>query len=362
MYSKAVTHKSKTCRANFRTSQFAQSLRQAQILILEILNVFLWLKFSPSLTLNKLKRFKTGSCLLVVLLALFSYSPSIADSILTIDADQQFDFAEHYFSNKEYLRAIGEYKRFMHFFPRDSRVEMVMYRIAESYFNSSRFKEAIKSFEAILMKYTDTEISLKSYFMVSECYLRQKSFGPAILNLQNLIQMTDHRDTKDEAYYRIGWIYIEMAAWEKARVYFEKVSAQNSDKYRLQRLSAELDQEGTIARKNPKVAGGLAIIPGAGYFYCERYYDGFIAFLLNAALIYAAYESFDNGLNALGGIITFVELGFYAGNIYGSISSAHKYNRRNTQNFIEKLKQNTKINLSAGKKMDRIQLSFRYDF
>jgi hypothetical protein len=48
-------------RANFKTSHFAQSLRQDQILILEILNVFLWLKFSPSLTLNKLKRFETGS-------------------------------------------------------------------------------------------------------------------------------------------------------------------------------------------------------------------------------------------------------------------------------------------------------------
>jgi hypothetical protein len=42
-------------------SQFARSLRQAQILILEILNVFMWLKLSPFLTLNKLKHFETGS-------------------------------------------------------------------------------------------------------------------------------------------------------------------------------------------------------------------------------------------------------------------------------------------------------------
>ena len=40
---------------------FAQSLRQAQILILEILNVFLWLKFWPSLALNKIERFETAS-------------------------------------------------------------------------------------------------------------------------------------------------------------------------------------------------------------------------------------------------------------------------------------------------------------
>jgi hypothetical protein len=36
---------------------FAQFLRQAQILILKILNVFLRFKFSPSLDLNKIERF-----------------------------------------------------------------------------------------------------------------------------------------------------------------------------------------------------------------------------------------------------------------------------------------------------------------
>ena len=51
-------------------SPFAQYLRQAQILILEILNVFLWLKFSPSLILNPAvsgKHFETTSfCLMYV--------------------------------------------------------------------------------------------------------------------------------------------------------------------------------------------------------------------------------------------------------------------------------------------------------
>jgi len=44
-----------------KTPLFAQSLRQAQILILKILNVFLWLKFSPSLALNKNERFSKVS-------------------------------------------------------------------------------------------------------------------------------------------------------------------------------------------------------------------------------------------------------------------------------------------------------------
>ncbi len=48
-------------RANFKTSPFAQYLRQAQILIFEILHVFLWLKYSPSLILNEIEHFETAS-------------------------------------------------------------------------------------------------------------------------------------------------------------------------------------------------------------------------------------------------------------------------------------------------------------
>ena len=41
----------------YKTSLFAQFLRQTKNLILEILNVLLWLKFSPSLNLNKDEHF-----------------------------------------------------------------------------------------------------------------------------------------------------------------------------------------------------------------------------------------------------------------------------------------------------------------
>jgi len=44
-----------------KTSPFAQLLRQAQILSLEILNVFLRLKFSPSLNLSKIEHFSKVS-------------------------------------------------------------------------------------------------------------------------------------------------------------------------------------------------------------------------------------------------------------------------------------------------------------
>ncbi len=48
----------------------------------------------------------------------------------------------------------------------------------------------------------------------------------------------------------------------------------------------------------------------------------------------------------LGAVVTFVGFGFYAGNIHGSITSAHKYNQAQDRRFVRELKQ--KIPVSVG--------------
>jgi tetratricopeptide (TPR) repeat protein len=208
----------------------------------------------------------------------------------------------------------------------------------------------------------DNDYAIKSYFKISEAYMKLMAFDPAIINLNNLIVVAYDEDVRDEAYYRLGWIYLETASWEKGRQYFSKISVKNKDKYRLEKLAAELDTEKLIPKKNPKLAGFLSVIPGAGYLYCERYQDALIAFLINGALIYAAYESFDSENPALGGLLAFVGVGFYAGNIYGAVTSAHKYNRKKTGLFLERLKDNVKINLSADVKNKGVCLSFQFSF
>jgi len=291
-----------------------------------------------------------------------SDSESDLKSSIIINPDKQFDFAEYYFSNKDYLMAVSEYRRFIYFFPEDQRVETAIYRIGMSYYLGRHFKEAVNSFRAVIDQYVNTELSIKSYFMISEAHIKLNAFGSAIINLNNLITITHDENVKDEAYYRIGWICIETASWEKARLNFSKISAKNKDKYKLERLNTELNKERSIPKKNTDLAGFLSIIPGAGYLYCERYQDALIAFLLNGGLILAAYESFDDNNNALGGVIAFVEFGFYASNIYGAVTSAHKYNQKETGQFIEKLKNNAKINLSADVKNKGVCLAFKFVF
>ncbi|RLC31909.1 MAG: hypothetical protein DRH32_03585, partial [Deltaproteobacteria bacterium] len=56
------------------------------------------------------------------------------------------------------------------------------------------------------------------------------------------------------------------------------------------------------------------------------------------------------------------ETGVYSGNIYSDVNSAHKYNRSKTRNFIENIRQNTRVNLSAIPGEKGLMLSLHYRF
>ena len=79
-------------------------------------------------------------------------------------------------------------------------------------------------------------------------------------------------------------------------------------------------------------------------------------------MIWATVTSFKDDNPALGGVIAFVEAGFYAGNFYGGITSAHKYNKNKTQTFIRELQESARISLSADDGDKKIAVVFRANF
>ena len=266
---------------------------------------------------------------------------------IVIKADDQFQFAERYFEEGEYYRAVGEYERFIYFFPQDPRVALARYKIGLSYLKGERFTQAVQSFHALIEKHGDTELAMNAYFNLSEAYIMLKQFGNALAALESLIKQSSDLDVKDRAYYKQGWIYLETDEWEKAQASFDKISPKNRDTYRLKQLSQDISKREFLKIKNPAAAGWLAVIPGAGHLYCDRYRDALIAFLLNGAMIYAAYEAFDQDNEGLGGLITFFEIGLYAGNIYSAVNSAHKYNRKQKNDFFQYLKDHSMLQASA---------------
>lgn len=312
-------------------------------------------------------RWPGARILLFGCILLFLAAPLSAAQTIEIDADRQFDFAEHLFAKKEYDRAITEYERFIFLFPGDDRLEDALYQIGMAHFNTRRYPDAAEAFFQVIDRaggrpVSESDTVARAYVRVSECYVNMGATGEAVNNLNNLATLADSPGLQDEARYRMGWILLEEGLWKNSALAFSQIRPEKKDHYRLPELFKAMEGYRDIPQKSPAAAGTLAVVPGMGYLYLERYRDALVSFVLNGGMIFAAYTAFDNNNPALGGLLTLVELGFYSGNLYGSISSAHKYNRDQTQRFISGIRRRYKLDLSLSPTPGGAFLSFRYSF
>jgi len=61
-----------------------------------------------------------------------------------------------------------------------------------------------------------------------------------------------------------------MGLWEKTIECLKKVSPENEDIYNIKETLKGLAKKDGIKTKDPKLAGVLSVLPGAGHLYCER--------------------------------------------------------------------------------------------
>jgi len=267
--------------------------------------------------------------------SLYAHGLSPDQPGLVITADMQFNYALALFEQKDFTGAQVEFKRFIHFFPQDPRRDRADYTAGAALFHSGQYYEAAKRFDTIIRQSKDMDSSWvrQSCFMQSQAFEAMGNPGYAQVVLQNCLKLARDTHTKDRIYLELARIHIQNTVTpgkdelDSARKNLMLISPEKHQEYKVARQVEAIDKAVNAPVKNPALAGILAIIPGGGMLYCERYKDAFISFCFNTGLIWAAYTAFDHDNPALGGVITFVETGFYSGNIYGSITAAHKYNK-----------------------------------
>ncbi|MCK5849557.1 MAG: hypothetical protein KAH23_01485 [Kiritimatiellae bacterium] len=79
--------------------------------------------------------------------------------------------------------------------------------------------------------------------------------------------------------------------------------------------------------KTPAIGGLLGIVPGLGYAYSGEYANALRSFILNGIFIYAMLDTADDKEWGAFGALTFFELTWFTGSIYGGIDAAHRYNQ-----------------------------------
>ena len=289
-------------------------------------------------------------------------APANGFAQLTIDADSQYRYAQSRLDSGAVDEAIAEFNRFIHFFPADPRVPRARFQTGMAHFSAGRYQAAAAIFNQQTVDFTGSPLDNQAYFMLSRSHARQGMIERAILDLHNLVALSSAPEVIDRARYELGWLHVDQGRWTDAEQAFGHISPDNQDRFQVANMKQALARSDAIPVKSPTTAGFLSIVPGGGQLYCNRYQDAATAFLINAGLIWAAWESFDNDLYALGSVISFVGFGFYAGNIYGAVSGAHKYNRDRIADYREYLNQNRQmfISMAAAPEGAALRLTVRF--
>jgi TolA-binding protein len=264
---------------------------------------------------------------------------AVAAETHVIDADRQFSFAEALLAEGDYYRAISEYKRFTYFFPENKLVETCNYRICESYYRAKRWQEAREAFTSFITRYPASPTIPGARYLKGMAEKQLRQYTDALSTFEELIKSKSN-EFVDKAVYQSAIVYMEMEEWQKARETFSLVPKGSRLSGSASVMASELQHMDDLPQKSPATAGSLAaIIPGAGHLYTERPRDALVAFLLNGAFIWGAIELFHHDNYVAGGIVAFFEIGWYTGNIYSAVNSAHKYNKKTREDFIEHLKE-----------------------
>jgi hypothetical protein len=89
--------------------------------------------------------------------------------------------------------------------------------------------------------------------------------------------------------------------------------------------------------KSPRLGGTLGLIPGLGYAYAGEYANAVRCLILNSLFLYGMARFAEEEQWGGFAVVTFFELTWYSGSIYGGFDAAHRYNQRRFDTLTREL-------------------------
>jgi len=226
----------------------------------------------------------------------------------------RLNFGNHLFSEKDYLRAIGEFKSYL----QTTNNDTIKFKMAFALSEMKRFQEAGDNFKGLFFISSLSEEAKFEFLKTNFLDEDSKTFRDIINNspflpekyLQNINQLKQISLFKEENTLpdsnEISNLFSENEKIELIKFY-------------LRKKNPEYKSQGTAALLS-------AIIPGLGKIYAGEIGDGITSFLFTGVLSFLAYDNFKANHDFRAWLFTGLAAWFYGGNIYGSAAAAQNYN------------------------------------
>jgi tetratricopeptide (TPR) repeat protein len=244
-------------------------------------------------------------------------------------AETALRFANHLYSQEEYYRAIGEYKRYLFLAPEGEEAPFATLRIADCYAHGKQWAEALGAVEEFMRAYGSSALAVQGRMLKARVLVELGKGGEAREELRHLLDTHPGEPVAAEIWYLTAISLARESRWLEADEALRQIGSQSGRFVAAQGMRQVLAEAPAAKSKDPAVAGLLAaVVPGAGHLYCDRPGDGAIAFVFTGAFAWATVEAFQQDHQALGIGLGFIALSFYGGNIFSAVNVAHKYNDR----------------------------------
>ena len=272
-------------------------------------------------------------------------------------------FAHHLFERGHYYQAVTEYERFIYYNPDHPSVSDARLKIAFCYKLGEQYTKAIELFRTLTDEYFGQECASVAAYNVGECFRLNGDYEEALYEFNAFVENYPAHSLADKARWNSAWIYIDLEDYHSAKDHLFLVRESSVYQGPAKELVSALEELPRLSRKSPRLAGFLAaVIPGAGHLYTGEKKQALFSFVTNALLIFGTYEAFNKELYVAGGFLSIFAINYYSGNVFGALNSAHKYNRRVKEAYLEgyKRKYELSINLEGGVKNPLVKFALHF--
>jgi len=266
----------------------------------------------------------------------------ISADTLTIEynsPDNIKSFADFLYEQKDFLRAAGEYQRYLFaidILPVDT--DPVLFRIGKCFRRNNDFEKAIQYFQNVIDDRPDEQLIQQSHYQIALCYFLLGRFEESNAYLISMQPDTTDPLTNRELQHLRALNMIQMKQWNNAFTMLSAIKLKDKTTSDLMKF-AYTGQH--LPRKSKTLAGIYStVVPGLGKLYCNRRVDALQSFFSTAILGWQAYDGFHkDGASSMKGWI-FGTIGglFYLGNIYGSVVAAEIYNEEHERQLLSTIK------------------------
>ncbi len=255
------------------------------------------------------------------------------------DSPSSLAFVEALGQSGDHDGAALECRRLLFFSPAKDDEPLLRFTLVRELYLAKDYPDAITEFRNYYTKYPEDKNTAQAIFLCGNSELLSGNADAADKVWRWVQREFPHSDWAARAGIKLGLAEAGKNNWMEAANNFNWLSEHSEIYSPLGKELTQLAAKGKRMLRRDVATGVIlsAVLPGAGQAYSGRWGDAAAALVITGGLGTLAVMSYIDKQYVGAGVLGFLGITFYAGNIYNGGDAAIQYNRRQELNLRQEI-------------------------